>query len=124
MLEENNATNIFTNSGRRHPIKIIGNGNTTIECKQNAGLAFKNVTNITIQDITFRNCGMIFNSTSENPDSTDKTLTSKAALLFEFCKNVNLTSIMVHNSDGVGIQMYNTIGNVYRKCLHNAFKFL
>ena len=55
---------------------------------------------------------MIFNSTSENPNSTDTTLTSKAALLFEYCNHVSLTSITVTNSDGVGIQMYNTIGNV------------
>ena len=107
VLEENNIT--FTG---RPFIKIIGNRNTTIECKQNAGLAFRYVTNIIIQNVTFYKCGMIFNSTSENPNSTDKTLTSKAALLFEFCQDVSLISIMVQNSDGVGIQMYNTIGNV------------
>ena len=111
VLEENRTTNIFINKCTQS-LTIAGNGNTTIECKQNAGLAFKNVTNIIIQKITFHNCGMIFNSTSENPNSTNTTLTSKAALLFEYCNNVNLTSITVNNSDGVGIQMYNTIGNV------------
>ena len=111
MLEENRTTNVFTN---RSSFKIIGNGNTTIECKQNAGLAFKNVSDIAIQNITFYKCGMIFNSTSEDPksNSTNKTLTSKAAILFEFCTNVSLISITVNNSDGVGIQMYNTIGKV------------
>ena len=110
MLEENSTTNVFTN---RSSLKIIGNENTTIECKQNAGLAFKNVINITIHNITFYKCGMIFDSTSENPNSENKTLTSKAALLFEFCNSVNLTYIIVENSDGVGIQMYNTIEKVY-----------
>ena len=111
MLEENSTTNTFINRSTQY-LKIIGNGNTTIDCKQNAGLAFINVTNITIQNIAFHNCGMIFNSTSENPNSTDATLSSKAALLFEYCNNVTLTSITVNSSDGVGIQMYNTIGNV------------
>ena len=106
MLEENNT---FIN---RTSLKIIGNGSTTIECKQNAGLAFKNVINIIIHNITFYKCGMIFDSTSEKPNSENKTLTSKAALLFEFCRDVSLMSIMVNNSDGVGIQMYNTIGKV------------
>ena len=111
MLEENSTTNVFIN---RSSLKIIGNGNTTIECRQNAGLAFKNISNITIQNITFYKCGMIFNSTSEDPSSTNSlTLISKAALLFEYCSTVNLTYVMVQNSDGVGIQMYNTIKKVY-----------
>ena len=55
---------------------------------------------------------MVFNSTSENPNSIDATLSSKAALLFEYCNNVTLTSITVNSSDGVGIQMYNTIGTI------------
>ena len=109
MLKENSTTNTLTN---RKYFKITGNENTTIECEHNAGLAFKHVSDIKIQNVTFYNCGMIFNSTSVNPNSTNATLTSKAALLFEYCINVSLKFIMVNNSDGVGIQMYNTIGEV------------
>ena len=110
VLKKWNTANIFTN---RSYFKLTGTKDTTIECKQHAGLAFKFVSNIKIQNITFRNCGMIFNSTSNYPSATNTTtLTSKAALLFEYCKNINLTSITVNNSDGVGIQMYNTIGKI------------
>ena len=113
-----NKSIIFTN---RKYFKITGNENTSIECEHNAGLAFKHVSDIEIQNVTFNNCGMIFNSTSENPDSENTTLTSKAALLFEYCINVSLKSIMVNNSDGVGIQMYNTIGEV--NISHSTFSF-
>ena len=108
ILEESYTTTKFAN---RSSFKIFGSENTTIQCQQNAGLAFKNVSDIEIQNVTFHNCGMIFNSTSEY--STNITLTSKAALLFEYCNDVSLTSIIVKNSDGIGIQMYNTVGKVY-----------
>ena len=109
-LEEDSTANIFID---RKCFKIIGNGSTIIECEQNAGLVFRYVSNIEIQNVTFHNCGMIFNSTSQYPaKSTNTTLPSKAALLFEYCRNILLKSIMVNNSDGVGIQIYNTIGKV------------
>ena len=110
LLDKWNTTSMVAN---RSYFKLTGNKNTTIDCKQHAGLAFKFVSNIEIHNITFRNCGMIFNSTSDYPSATNTTtLTSKAALLFEYCKNISLTFIMVYNSDGVGIQIYNTIGTI------------
>ena len=109
ILEENSTRNIFIDKDH---FKITGKENTIIECKQNAGLAFKYVSNIEIQNVTFHNCGMIFNSTSQYPKSTNTTLTSKAALLFEYCRNILLKSIILNSSDGVGIQIYNTVGEV------------
>ena len=105
-----NKTIIFTN---RSQIKITGSKNTIIECKQNVGLAFKYMSNIEILSIAFYDCGMVFNSTSQHPNSTDATLISKAALLFQYCTNLTLQSIVIKNSDGVGVQMYNTIGKVF-----------
>ena len=109
ILKENSTTNIFSN---RSSLTITGNGNTIIECAYNAGFAFKNVSDMELKNITFHKCGMVFNSTSENPNSPDTTLTSKAALLFQYCINVSLKSVVVKNSDGVGVQMYNTKGTV------------
>ena len=110
VLKENSTTNILSNN--KGHFKIIGNESTIIECEQNAGLAFKNVSNIEISNVTFHKCGMTFNSTSKL-NSTKETLASKAALLFEYCKNLSLKFIIVNNSDGVGIQMYNTMGTVH-----------
>ena len=93
-------------------IRVIGKENTTIYCHYNAGLAFKYVTNIALQNIKFRNCGMKFNSTSVNPDFPNTTLISKAALLFEYCHDVSLSFVTIEKSSGLGIQIYNTIGNV------------
>ena len=105
-----NKAIIFNN---RSQLKIIGNINTSIECTENTGLAFKYVSNIEILNVSFCNCGMIFNSTSQYPISNNSTLTSKAGILFQYCINISLESIVVKSSDGVGIQMYNTIGKVY-----------
>ena len=110
VLKENSTTNTLT--GTRGHFKIIGN-ESIIECEQNAGLAFKNISNIEIKNVTFYKCGMPFNSTSKNLSSTNETLTSNTALLFEYCKNVSLKFVKVNNSDGVGIQIYNTFGTVH-----------
>ena len=108
-LEENPLTNHFLYQSF---IKVIGKENSAIYCHYNAGLAFKYVFNIVLQNITFHNCGMMFNSTSVNPDSPNNTLVSKAALLFEYCRNLSLSFVTIENSSGVGIQIYNTIGDV------------
>ena len=109
-LEDNKATNMFNDM---MSIKIFGKENSTIHCHYNAGLAFRNVSNIEFQNVTFHNCGMKFNSTSVNPDSPNNTtLISKAALLFEYCHNLSLSFVTIENSSGVGIQIYNTIGDV------------
>ena len=105
-----NKTITFNN---RSQLKIIGDKNTSVECKENTGLAFKYVCNLEILNVTFFNCGMLFNNTSQYPNSTDSTLTSKAAILIQHCINISLKSIVVKSSDGIGIQMYNTIGKVY-----------
>jgi len=93
-------------------ITLTGKQNSTIHCYYNAGLAFRNVSNIVLQNVTFNNCGMKFNSTSVNPDYPNTTLVSKAALLFEYCDNLSLNFVTVESSSGVGIQIYNTIGDV------------
>ncbi|XP_065897607.1 uncharacterized protein [Dysidea avara] len=109
-LEESNETNTFNSA---NSIKVIGKEGTTIQCKYNAGLSFNYVSNIVLQNITFHNCGMKFNSTSVNPDHPNNTtLISKVALLFEYCHNLTLSFVTIENSSGVGIQIYNTIGDV------------
>ena len=109
-LEEDKVTNMFEDANY---IRLIGKENSTIHCHYNAGLAFRNVSNIVLQNVTFHNCGMKFNSTSVNPDSPNNTtLISKAALLIEYCHNLSLSFVTIENSSGVGIQIYNTIGDV------------
>ena len=109
-LEEDKMINIFENASC---IRLIGKESSTIRCHYNAGLAFRNVSNIVLQNVTFHNCGMKFNSTSVNPDSPNNTtLISKAALLFEYCHNLSVNFVTIENSSGVGIQIYNTIGDV------------
>ena len=108
-IEESKVTNYFEGTNFT---KLIGKENSTIHCHYNAGLTFRNASNIVLQTVTFHNCGMKFNSTSADPDFPNTTLISKAALLFEYCHNVSLSFLTVENSGGVGVQIYNTIGDV------------
>jgi len=103
------ASKVFSD---KTSIKLTGKESSIVHCHYNAGLYFRNVSNIVLQNFTFHNCGMKFNSTSADPDFPNTTLISKAALLFEYCLNVSLSFVTVESSSGVGIQIYNTIGDV------------
>ena len=88
--------------------------NTSIECGVDAGLAFHNILQVKIANIKFINCGSLRNSTSINltANSPNKTLLLSTALYFTYCKDVQIVSVIVQNSNSTGVVMYNTYGNL------------
>ena len=88
--------------------------NTSIVCGVDAGLAFQNIPQVKIANITFTNCGALRNSTSINlaSKSPNTTLLLSAALYFTYCKNVQVVNVIVQNSNSTGVVMYNTYGNL------------
>ena len=84
---------------------------TTIHCMEEMGLSFINVTDLTITDMTFIACGETFDSTSLNM-TTNTTLTSKAAIYIYNCTNVNMERVNIMDSDGSGITIFDTDGNI------------
>ena len=111
----NTQTNSFENT---YDIAIIGNATSNsslivVQCLTNAGLSFVNVTSITIQDITFNQCGALHNSTSRNfmePDTLPY-LEFQAALYLLCCKDLYISRITVTNSFGTGMAIYDTSGS-------------
>lgn len=100
-------------------IAFSGRGNssneTVIHCTNStAALAYENVTNISITNITFFNCSAIRNSTSKNFHLKEyKAYQFYVALYFYSCKNVMLSHVSVENSPGAtGVVMYDTDGDI------------
>ena len=89
--------------------------NTSIVCGVDAGLAFQNIPQVKIANITFTNCGALRNSTSVNltSKSPNTTLLLSAALYFMYCKNVQIVNVIVQNSNSTGVVMYNTYGDLH-----------
>ena len=100
-------------------ITLIGmDGGTKISCyppdvsnhlNTGAGLAFIAVQNLTLANLTFEKCGALQTSTSTNfPANT----TFRCSIYILNCTNVDITSVVVRNSSGTGVAVFNTFGNV------------
>ena len=90
----------------------------TVSCEIGVGLAFVNVSNITISNIVFQNCSGLRNSTSRNYSNTDNTDTISLSkfyvgLYFYLCNNFWIDSTTVQDSfNAIGVVMYDTTGDV------------
>ena len=95
-------------------ITIASNGtSSTVRCARNAGLSFKNVSSLAIENVVFFGCGTSHNSTSRNLSDTKRTSTLlkfTVALYFQLCDSVTLCHVTVTNSFGMGVIMYDTTG--------------
>ena len=114
-LEPGNETRIWNQSD----ISIIGQDNdgdiVTINCHNKAGLAFVQCNNIILKSVSFLNCSQTQTSSSRdfrNSSRTFRYLEYKVAIYIKFCINVMFSRVTVQNSNGVGVTMYNTVGNV------------
>ena len=98
-------------------INIVGANvdSTNIVCGVDAGLAFQNIPQVNIANITFTHCGSLRNSTSVNlaNNPPNKTLLLSVALYFTYCKNIQIVNVIVQDSITTGIVMYNIYGNLY-----------
>ena len=94
-------------------IVIVGEGsdNTVIMCDSNAGLAFINMNDITIANLTLKECGALRNSTTQN-GTEDYTLKFHCGLYFLNCSDVTMYDVIVTDSPGTGVMMYDTLGTV------------
>ena len=94
-------------------IVIVGEGsdNTVITCDSNAGLAFINMNNITIANLTLKECGAWRNSTTQN-GTNDFTFKFRCGLYFLDCSDVTMYDVIVTDGPGTGVMMYDTLGTV------------
>ncbi|XP_065890679.1 uncharacterized protein [Dysidea avara] len=94
-------------------VSIVGDGsaNTIITCDSDAGLAFINVHNITIANLTLVGCGAWRNSTTQNGTS-NHTFMFQCGIYFLDCSDVTMYDIILRDGPGTGVMMYDTIGMV------------
>ena len=94
-------------------IVIVGEGsdNTVITCDSNAGLAFINMNDITIANLTLKECGAWRNSTTRN-GTNDYTLKFRCGLYFLDCSDVTMYDVIVTDGPGTGVMMYDILGIV------------
>ena len=94
-------------------IAIVGEGsdNTVITCNSNSGLAFINMNDITIANLTLKECGAWMNSTTQNGTNND-TLRFRCGVYFLDCNNVTIYDVIVTDGPGTGVMIYDTLGTV------------
>ena len=95
-------------------VTITGNGSdvTIVECnKTGTGFGFINVNNINLSGLTLSGCGQLRNSTTIN-SSSNSVMLFRAALYFVNVTNVTVDNIVVSNSIGMGVAMYDVTGDV------------
>ena len=94
-------------------VTITGNGSdvTVVECDNGTGFGFINVSNVSISGLTLSGCGQLRNSTTMN-NSSSSVMLFRATLYFDNVTNVNIDNVVVSNSIGMGVAMYDVTGNV------------
>ena len=111
-------------------IAITGNGsNVYVVCfTANSGLAFLNVNNIFLENVSFSNCSSLQNSTSiQDIVNKHPTLsTVQAAVYFSHCESIKMQAVRVEQSfNATGIIIYNSIGtNSFTDCVFSNNKNL
>lgn len=94
---------------------IIGQPYAIISCETGAGFSFNSSVNIQFSNVTLDGCGVYHNSTSRSSYSDLKYLQFRVAIYFIFCSNVLFDSVIVSNSNGLGVVFYSTVGrNIIR----------
>ena len=108
ILEPGQETNI-TN---RYMVAIIGSGeeDTVIKCAPSVGLWFISSSDVTIESLTFQECG-------QNVFYTTHTLnyysfSFQAAICLMSCHSIILKNINIHSSNGTGLLIIDATGSM------------
>ena len=100
-------------------VSFVGLEEVTVTCKEGIGLAFFNISNLLLENISIRRCGLnganwdpiinVLNDTvemfAEIPSIT------KVALLIGSCDNVTLTNVSIMETSGIGLLGINVVGS-------------
>ena len=102
-------------------VRLEGPSPVTVTCRdKGVGLAFINITGLTIQNITFQNCGLSGNSIAQAVDQLSAN--QSASMFYQVpssvtisvvignCKDVTLHNVTITNTTGLGLLGINVIG--------------
>ena len=107
-----NSTLTFSN------VSIIGNGAdaTVVKCdntvSNGSGFGFVDASNISIRGLAILGCGQLRNSTTVNGPKDLTLLLFRAALYYLNARDVIIDDVIVNNSIGMGVAMYDVNGIV------------
>ena len=103
-------------------VAVIGAGYdvTTVECDFGKGLGFFNTNNLVLANFTLLGGGKIMNSTSINT-TTSKVAVFRVALYLSDCTDVTVDGLMITNSTGTGMAMFDVTGKV--EISNSVFQF-
>ena len=89
-------------------------GQSIIKCTNNKseGLAFNQVTNLTLVGLTFMYCGAMQKSTSMNITTNTTTAVFRSSIYIWHCTDVNIESVSIKNSSGNALAFFDTNGRV------------
>ena len=103
-------------------VTIVGAGynETIIKCYFGAGLAFFNTNQLILANFTIIGGGKIVNSTSFN-STTGEVAVFRSSLYLSDCTDVTVDGLMITNSTGTGMAMFDVTGKVEIK--NSIFQF-
>ena len=129
VLLDNEVTSHFNITTVQGPISNItlssSHGKSVINCSEEGGFAFINVTELTIVNVELRGCGVPRNSTSY--DRYGRSTPYSMSLYLYNCIDVSLISINVSYSPGAGVVMLAVTGQVNvidSFFIHNGFRIM
>ena len=84
-----------------------------IKCSSFTGLSFLWSEDIILKSILLHGCGGVQVSTSGSLSSRSfQLLVFQVAVYMLYCQNVHIVDVVIESSNGTGLTMYNTVGNV------------
>ena len=84
-----------------------------IKCSSFTGLSFLWSEDIIIKSILLHGCGGVQVSTSRNLSTQSfELLMFQVAVYMLYCQNVHIVDVVIESSNGTGLTIYNTVGNV------------
>ena len=92
-------------------IAIIGvpHNTVSVKCIDLVGFSFVYSRNITVRGITFDGCSQLRNSTSANFRER-VFIPTYVSLYFLYCEDVTITDVVIENTQGIAVTLYNVIG--------------
>ena len=101
-----------TNITNRYMVAIIGSGkeDTVIKCASSVGLWFISSKDVTIQSLTFQECGHNVFYTKHTVGCY--TLSFQVAICLMSCHSIILKNVNVHSSNGTGLLIIDATGNM------------
>lgn len=108
-------------SSRREKISIMGTTEETVllSCENNAGLAFVNVSGLTISNITITGCGLSHQALNASLAHLEEILSLfyviptglRIGVLIGSCRDVTFDGVIITNTSGLGLLGVNVLGH-------------